>query len=213
MRKAGVTESIITDVLAGNTERANSQIASQDRTIVDAQDKVRSNLAIQVGAGERMLQAGIPNSIIRALSTEGRLSAPGIASSSEISEWLEGATPEQREMFQSAKVSFHEPLADSLHAVKEMQQAQVPAEIILDVRMAKDTDVQAWVQARHEALQDAQSKLHDNTETSGFAILFGGGFAVVMGIASFVGGLLGWLLVMRKKVLQCSVCSAVVNAS
>ena len=37
--------------------------------------------------------------------------------------------------------------------------------------------------------------------------------AVAMGIASFVGGLLGWLLVMRKRVLQCDICGAVVNAS
>jgi hypothetical protein len=36
---------------------------------------------------------------------------------------------------------------------------------------------------------------------------------VAVGIACFVGGLLGWLLVMRKRVLQCSYCSAVINAS
>ena len=39
------------------------------------------------------------------------------------------------------------------------------------------------------------------------------GFAVALGIGSFVGGLLGWLLVMKKRVLQCDVCGAVVNAS
>lgn len=38
-------------------------------------------------------------------------------------------------------------------------------------------------------------------------------FAISIGIDSFVGGLLGWLLVMRKRVLQCNVCGAVVNAS
>jgi len=37
--------------------------------------------------------------------------------------------------------------------------------------------------------------------------------AVAMGIGFFVGGLLGWLLVMRKRVLQCDFCGAVVNAS
>jgi hypothetical protein len=41
----------------------------------------------------------------------------------------------------------------------------------------------------------------------------GSGIAIAMGIASFVGGLLGWLLVMRKRVLKCNVCGAVVNAS
>jgi hypothetical protein len=43
--------------------------------------------------------------------------------------------------------------------------------------------------------------------------VFGSGFIIAIGIASFVGGLLGWLLVMRKRVLQCDVCGAVVNAS
>jgi hypothetical protein len=43
--------------------------------------------------------------------------------------------------------------------------------------------------------------------------VFGSGFIIAVGIASFVGGLLGWLLVMRKRVLQCDVCGAVVNAS
>lgn len=37
--------------------------------------------------------------------------------------------------------------------------------------------------------------------------------AVAMGVSFFVGGLLGWLLVMRKRVLQCDFCGAVVNAS
>jgi hypothetical protein len=45
------------------------------------------------------------------------------------------------------------------------------------------------------------------------ARIFGSTFAIVCGIACFVGGLLGWLLVMKKRVLQCDVCGAVVNAS
>lgn len=45
------------------------------------------------------------------------------------------------------------------------------------------------------------------------ARVIGSGFLIAIGIASFVGGLLGWLLVMRKRVLQCDVCGAVVNAS
>jgi hypothetical protein len=46
-----------------------------------------------------------------------------------------------------------------------------------------------------------------------FASLFGGVFSILWGIAFFVGGLLGWLLVMKKRVLQCDVCGAVVSAS
>jgi hypothetical protein len=52
----------------------------------------------------------------------------------------------------------------------------------------------------------------DRTGTDLFRVV-SSGFAISLGIASFVGGLLGWLLVMKKRVLQCDVCGAVVNAS
>ena len=37
--------------------------------------------------------------------------------------------------------------------------------------------------------------------------------SVALGISFFVTGLLGWLLIMKKRILKCSVCGAVVNAS
>jgi hypothetical protein len=52
-----------------------------------------------------------------------------------------------------------------------------------------------------------------NRAVASLAGILGGGFSIVLGVSSFVGGLLGWLLVMRKRVLQCDVCGAVVNAS
>jgi hypothetical protein len=63
------------------------------------------------------------------------------------------------------------------------------------------------------------------------ALAFGAGFAektdpisqrimigvssigLIFGVSCFVAGLLGWLLVMKKKILICSICGAVVNAS
>jgi hypothetical protein len=45
-----------------------------------------------------------------------------------------------------------------------------------------------------------------------FAAAFAGTGAVAF-IACFVGGLLGFLLTMKKRVLECSACRAVVNAS
>jgi hypothetical protein len=39
------------------------------------------------------------------------------------------------------------------------------------------------------------------------------GMGFVFGISCFVAGLLGWLLVMKKRILKCSVCGAVVQAS
>ena len=47
----------------------------------------------------------------------------------------------------------------------------------------------------------------------GAASVLGNTFFLGLGISFFVSGLLGWLLVMRKRVLQCDVCGAVVNAS
>ena len=67
---------------------------------------------------------------------------------------------------------------------------------------------------------DVRGKASDHTSGKRLETGFLGAFgllgsisAVALGIASFVGGLLGWLLVMRKRILQCDVCGAIVNAS
>ncbi len=56
---------------------------------------------------------------------------------------------------------------------------------------------------------------HEGRESGGVRLVrvIGSVSGAVLGITSFVGGLLGWLLVMKKRVLQCNVCGAVVNAS
>jgi len=51
------------------------------------------------------------------------------------------------------------------------------------------------------------------TTTTGAASMIASGIFIVFGVASLVGGLLGWLLVMKKDVLQCGHCGAVVAAS
>jgi hypothetical protein len=45
------------------------------------------------------------------------------------------------------------------------------------------------------------------------AAFISGGIIIFFGGVCLVSGLAGWLLVMKKRVLQCSVCNAVVNAS
>lgn len=59
----------------------------------------------------------------------------------------------------------------------------------------------------------AEAELRTSQTAAGIGTVLGGSFAVFLGVCSFVGGLLGWLLVMRKRVLQCSLCSAVISAS
>ena len=57
--------------------------------------------------------------------------------------------------------------------------------------------------------------LRENLEAEGLRLLRGISSTLVvgLGVSFFVGGLLGWLLVMKKRVLQCDLCGAVVNAS
>jgi hypothetical protein len=50
---------------------------------------------------------------------------------------------------------------------------------------------------------------YSNRGNNGLVTVIGIGVAVT----SFVAGLLGWLLVMKKRVLQCSMCGATVSAS
>ncbi len=50
-------------------------------------------------------------------------------------------------------------------------------------------------------------------ETTRTAGGLAGGLFLLVGVFFMVGGLLGWLLVMKKQVLQCNLCNAVVNAS
>jgi hypothetical protein len=62
-------------------------------------------------------------------------------------------------------------------------------------------------------INSAEKQEPERTAAPGLISMLGGGLAIVLGVAFFVAGLLGWLLVMKKRVLQCSVCGAVINAS
>ncbi len=55
----------------------------------------------------------------------------------------------------------------------------------------------------------------DNQSDAGTSLvhIVGGGLAIFWLVASFVAGLLGRLLVMKKRILQCTVCRATVSAS
>jgi DNA-directed RNA polymerase subunit RPC12/RpoP len=63
------------------------------------------------------------------------------------------------------------------------------------------------------AVQDAQSSVSAQKIGLGAGTAVLGGFSIFVIVVSFVGGLIGWLLVMRKRVLECARCGAVVPAS
>jgi len=106
-------------------------------------------------------------------------------------------------------------------AETEMRDHEVPERTIQAVIQGRDSDVEEQMRSedpfipevQKSWIRNAQRKIRENNTGTGLGVIFGGGFAVVTGIASMVGGLLGWLLVMKKRVLQCGTCGAVVNAS
>jgi hypothetical protein len=106
-------------------------------------------------------------------------------------------------------------------AVIAMRHARFPETLINAIVDGRDADVDAWLSENGQHLsgeqvewvREAQRGVHSHLTGSALALFLGSGFSVWFGIVSFVGGLLGWLLVMKKRVLQCSVCGAVVNAS
>ncbi len=105
-----------------------------------------------------------------------------------------------------------------------LRRAGVPRPIITAVLVGHYDHVEQWMNSdesgrvtyvEEEAIKQAEMDLTEAraTEVGGGFASWGRNLAIAMAIASFVGGLLGWLLVMRKRVLQCAVCGAVINAS
>ncbi len=101
-------------------------------------------------------------------------------------------------------------------AENRLQRAGIPPALITKV-----VDSQAITAADRAGLSQEQLRILDEVDLqvvasnagTGIGAAMAGGFSVFLILSSFVGGLLGWLLVMKKKVLQCTSCQAVVAAS
>jgi hypothetical protein len=110
------------------------------------------------------------------------------------------------------------PTADSqLQQVKtQLVSLSIPRDIVEDVAAGKTIDevrLANLTPDQRMQVRTAALKVSTAKAVPGLAACCGGGFSVMIMIGSFVGGLLGWLLVMRKTVLQCFRCGAVVAAS
>ncbi len=109
--------------------------------------------------------------------------------------------------------------AAALESVRRDLTAQrVPEDIIADVCAEKHVSDTRMNLARLDsgqqvAVRAAELSISTAKGAPALAACCGGGFSIMILIGSFVGGLLGWLLIMRKTVLQCFRCGAVVAAS
>jgi hypothetical protein len=76
-----------------------------------------------------------------------------------------------------------------------------------------DAEKASLTQEQTSRVESVQSSITAGTVGAGAGAVIAGGVSVFFGIMSLVGGLLGWVLVMKKKVLQCNKCGAVIAAS
>jgi hypothetical protein len=93
-----------------------------------------------------------------------------------------------------------------------LAQQEIPEAIITEVASGKPVpgeQLTPLTYPQRAAVHDAQSSLSAQKAGAGVAA----GLSLFIIVASFVGGLLGWLLIMRKRVLECTRCGAVVPAS
>ena len=101
--------------------------------------------------------------------------------------------------------------------VRNQLEAQaVPEGIIQEILSGKTISVaeKSGLTPRQQlAVKYAGAEVSGGAIGTGAGVVVGGAFSFGIMIFSFIFGLLGWLLVMKKKVLQCTHCQAVVAAS
>ena len=97
-----------------------------------------------------------------------------------------------------------------------LEAQQVPEPVITQVAAKKPIDeaqFAALTPQQQTAVRNAQLSIAAGKVGAGAATVVASGLCLFVIVVSFVGGLLGWLLIMRKRVLQCTRCGAVVPAS
>jgi hypothetical protein len=114
--------------------------------------------------------------------------------------------------------SATEQISGSLEreAQAKLRAAGVPATVVEQVASrhpVQQAELTQLTEPQRQAVQQAKLELAAGTVGAGAGAALAGGASVLFGVFSLVGGLLGWLLVMKKTVLQCNGCGAVVAAS
>jgi hypothetical protein len=95
-------------------------------------------------------------------------------------------------------------------------EANLPQAIIEEVangRKISQSQKDSLSQNQRIAIESAEMTYSASMVGTGAGAAIAGGFSIFVIFSSFIGGLVGWLLTMKKWVLQCTGCGAVVNAS
>jgi hypothetical protein len=98
---------------------------------------------------------------------------------------------------------------------RELRGANVPEEFIRQLKEGKvvsQSELSALTTEKRRAVEAANLQIAGSLAGAGCAGACGTGLAGVGAVISFVGGLVGWLLVMKKRVLTCNACGATIAA-
>jgi len=98
----------------------------------------------------------------------------------------------------------------------QLEAAKIPDSIVAKAIAGDsitDAEKSSLTDDQRQALSDGSTSLTASRIGAGAGTAIAGGASIGIIVIAFIGGLLGWLLVMKKKVLQCPACSAVVAAS
>jgi len=110
--------------------------------------------------------------------------------------------------------------AESSSTLKETTQKQLAAvnipqpliQKVMDRNPISAQDKAGLTQQQQSVLAEANRAYGVGKVGAGAGAALGVGFGLFLMFSSFVGGLLGWILTMKKKILQCGSCGAVVAA-
>jgi hypothetical protein len=84
---------------------------------------------------------------------------------------------------------------------------------IVEMQGLTDTERSSLSVEQLHVVDQVSMEVVAGTAGAGLGGALAGGASFAIMVSSLVGGLLGWLLVMKKKVLQCAACGATVAAS
>jgi hypothetical protein len=98
----------------------------------------------------------------------------------------------------------------------ELRNAAVPENLVAKVTTMEEiqeADLAGLTDEQRQAVSDGELSMSAGSMGADAGTAIAGGFSLFLIVSSFVGGLLGWLLILKKRVLQCNNCGAVVAAS
>jgi len=116
----------------------------------------------------------------------------------------------------TGKASGEVATAGSTQVTADLRSKNIPEPIITAIVEGKPVasiDTTGLTDQQKTVVESAVMTKQAATIGAGVGTAVAGGLSFGVIVMSFIGGLLGWLLVMKKKILKCNACGSIVAAS